>query len=131
MSDRRARQSLRRWWPRRSEWSPAAALIGACGAVARRLFRVRVEGGEHLPSAGAAIIAANHLSFFDHIALMLSVPRRLTFVGKAEYLDSWKTRVLLPALGMIPIDRQHPRRALGALDRAAGVLRRDELLAIY
>ena len=60
-------------------------------ALARRLFRLRVEGDHRLPARGPAIIAANHLSLFDHVALGLSVRRRLTFVGKAEYLESWKT----------------------------------------
>jgi len=126
---------MRRRWRRRSghrqlRWS-TAALIFIAGPLARRLFRVRVEGDQHLPGSGPAIIAANHLSFFDHIALVLSVRRRVTFVGKAEYLDSWKTRLVLPALGMIPVDRDNPRRALGALDQAASVLRADELFAIY
>ena len=128
MSDRRP--GWRRTGNRRRRW-PVAALVSVGGPVARRLFRLRVEGDEHLPAAGAAIIASNHLSFFDHIALKLSVGRRLTFLGKAEYLDSWKTRLLLPALGMIPVDRSRPRRALGALDQAAGVLRADEMIAIY
>ena len=101
------------------------------GPLCRRLFRLRVEGDEHLPAAGAAIIAANHLSFFDSVVLALAVPRRLSFVGKAEYLDSWKTRRLFPALGMIPVDREHPRRAYGALQAAAGVLEADELFAVY
>ena len=88
----------------RSGWLPRV-LFGVAGPVCRRLFRLRVEGGEHLPAVGAAIIAANHLSFFDSVVLALAVPRRLSFVGKAEYLDSWKTRRLFPALGMIPVDR--------------------------
>ena len=62
---------------------------------------------------------------------MLGVGRRLSFVGKVDYLDSWTTRFILPALGMIPIDRDNPRRALGALDKAADLLRADELFAIY
>ena len=101
------------------------------GPVCRRLFRLRVEGHEHLPPAGAAIIAANHVSFFDSVVLALAVPRPLSFVGKAEYLDSWTTRRLFPALGMIPVDREHPRRAYGALQAAAGVLEADELFAVY
>lgn len=132
MSDRGARPS--RWWRRsgsRPRRWPAAASIHVGGPVARRLFRVRVEGDEHLPAAGAAIIAANHLSFFDHIALLLAVRRRVTFLGKAEYVERWTTRLVLPALGMIPVDRDRPRRAVGALDRAATVLRADELIAIY
>ena len=103
----------------------------AVGPLCRRIFRLRVEGGEHVPAVGPAIIAANHLSFFDSIALAVSVPRRLSFVGKAEYLHSWTTRRLFPALGMIPIDRGSPRRAYGALQVAAGVLEADELFAVY
>jgi 1-acyl-sn-glycerol-3-phosphate acyltransferase len=101
------------------------------GPIGRVAFRVRVEGDEHLPSSGAAIIAANHLSFFDSVALSLAVPRPLSFVGKAEYLESWKTRRLFPALGMIPVDRGNARRAYGALRLAAGVLAANELFAVY
>ena len=32
---------------------------------------------------------------------MLSVPRRISFVGKAEYMNSWKTKHLFPMMGMI------------------------------
>jgi hypothetical protein len=27
---------------------------------------------------------------------MLTVPRRISFVGKAEYMDSWKTKHIFP-----------------------------------
>jgi 1-acyl-sn-glycerol-3-phosphate acyltransferase len=121
--DRRPPSWQRRW--------PRVVLVAVVGPIARRLFRLHVEGDQHLPASGPAIIAANHQSFFDHVALMLSVGRRLSFVGKIDYLDSWKTRHLLPALGMIPVDRGNPRRALAALEHAAEVLRADELFAIY
>ena len=90
-----------------------------------------MEGHDRVPVAGAAIIAANHLSFFDSVALALAVPRPLRFVGKAEYMDSWKTRRLFPALGMIPLDRHSPRQAYRALRVAADVLADDELFAVY
>jgi 1-acyl-sn-glycerol-3-phosphate acyltransferase len=106
-------------------------LFAIGGPVCRRAFRLRIEGDEHLPRTGAAIIAANHLSFFDSIVLALAVPRPLSFVGKAEYLDSWKTRRLFPALGMVPVDRANARRAYGALGVAAEVLDADELFAVY
>jgi 1-acyl-sn-glycerol-3-phosphate acyltransferase len=114
----------------RSDWL-RRVMFRVGGPVCRRLFRLRVEGDEYLPTAGAAIIAANHLSFFDSVVLALAVPRPLSFVGKAEYLESWKTRRLFPALGMIPIDRDSPRRAYGALRVAAEVLEADELFAVY
>ena len=99
--------------------------------VYRRLTPVAVVGSEHLPTTGPVILAANHISFYDTVVLMLSVPRPTYFVGKAEYLDSWTTRYLFPALGLIPIERQTGRRAMEALDTAAGVLRAGEVLAIY
>jgi 1-acyl-sn-glycerol-3-phosphate acyltransferase len=115
---------------RRSRWlRPVLYHVG--GPMCRRLFRLRVEGEEHLPAAGAAIIAANHLSFFDSVVLALAVPRPLRFVGKAEYLDHWPTRRLFPALGMIPVERRSPRQAYGALRAAAQVLEADELFAVY
>jgi 1-acyl-sn-glycerol-3-phosphate acyltransferase len=106
-------------------------LFGVLGPVGRRLFPLRVEGDEHLPADGAAIIAANHVSFFDSVVLSLAVRRPVSFVGKAEYLDSWKTRRLFPALGMIPVHRGSPRQAYGALQVAAEVLQADELFAVY
>jgi 1-acyl-sn-glycerol-3-phosphate acyltransferase len=59
------------------------------------------------------------------------LPRRITFVGKAEYLDDWKTRRLFPALGMIPIDRTGGDAADRALDTAARLLEEGELFGIY
>jgi 1-acyl-sn-glycerol-3-phosphate acyltransferase len=104
-------------------------------AVLRPVYRLftpmRVEGAEHLPAHGAVIVAANHLSFYDTIVLMLSVPRRTFFLGKAEYLDSWTTRRLFPALGLIPIERQAVRSAMAALDVAATVLADGHVLGIY
>ncbi len=82
--------------------------------------RVRTEGLDNVPIDGPVILAANHMSFFDSVVLTLSVPRRTS--GKAEYLDSWKTRFVFPALGMIPIRRSAGRQALAALDTAAAAL---------
>lgn len=97
----------------------------------KALYRVEVSGTEHVPLDGPAIIAANHISFFDTVALMFGLPRVTRFIGKAEYMDSWKTRHVFPALGMIPIERTAGRQAMAALDTAAAALRRGQLLAIY
>jgi 1-acyl-sn-glycerol-3-phosphate acyltransferase len=62
---------------------------------------------------------------------MLTVPRNISFVGKAEYMDSWKTRFLFPAMGMIPIDRAGGEKSTAALDAAEEVLGRGELFGIF
>ena len=77
------------------------------------------------------IIAANHVSFFDSVVLIMAMRRTLSFVGKVEYLDSWKTRRLLPSLGMIAVDRGDGRRAMVGLQIAAGILRAGKMFAIY
>jgi 1-acyl-sn-glycerol-3-phosphate acyltransferase len=104
-------------------------------AILRPLFRlgwrIHLRGAEHLPESGPAILCPNHTSVIDSFLLPSVLPRRITFVGKAEYLDDWKTRHLFPALGMIPIDRSGGDSSARALDAAAGVLSRGELFGIY
>jgi 1-acyl-sn-glycerol-3-phosphate acyltransferase len=95
------------------------------------LWRVDVEGLDRVPAGGGAIFAPNHLSVLDHFVLAAALPRRITFVGKAEYMDDWKTKYLFPALGMIPIDRSGGSAADAALNAAAGVLERGEFFGIY
>ena len=82
-------------------------------------------------STGPAILCPNHISFLDSAFLMLTVPRNISFVGKAEYMDSWKTKFLFPAMGMIPIDRAGGDKSTAALDAAEAVLRRGELFGIF
>jgi 1-acyl-sn-glycerol-3-phosphate acyltransferase len=101
------------------------------GPVFRAGWRTYVRGTDNLPPDGAAIICPNHTSVIDSFLLPSVLPRRITFVGKAEYLDDWKTRHLFPALGMIPIDRSGGDASKRALDTAAAVLERGELFGIY
>lgn len=101
------------------------------GPVARRLWTIDTHGFDRLPDTGPAILCPNHISFLDSAFLMLTVPRNISFVGKAEYMDSWKTKYIFPMLGMIPIDRTGGSKARAALDTAARVLERGELFGIY
>jgi 1-acyl-sn-glycerol-3-phosphate acyltransferase len=96
-----------------------------------RLWNIETEGFERLPDDGPAILCPNHISFIDSPFLMMMAPRNISFVGKAEYMDSWKTKYVFPALGMIPIDRSGGASAKGALEAAEEVLRRGELFGIF
>jgi 1-acyl-sn-glycerol-3-phosphate acyltransferase len=99
--------------------------------LANKIWTIRQEGFERLPVAGPAILCPNHISFLDSAFLMLSVQRNISFVGKAEYMDSWKTKFIFPAMGMIPIDRSGGSKSQGALDAARNVLQRGELFGIF
>ncbi|MFT3854809.1 MAG: lysophospholipid acyltransferase family protein [Ilumatobacteraceae bacterium] len=95
------------------------------------LWTIKREGFDRLPVDGPAILAPNHISFLDSAFLMFCVPRNISFVGKAEYMDSWKTKYIFPALGMIPIDRGGGKKSMVALEAAEEVLNRGELFGIF
>jgi 1-acyl-sn-glycerol-3-phosphate acyltransferase len=102
----------------------------------RFAWRIHTEGLENIPAEGPAILCPNHTSVLDSFLLPVALlpvsgRRRVMFVGKAEYLDSWKTRHVFPALGMIPIDRAGGQAAQRALDVAAEAIGRGELFGIY
>jgi len=99
--------------------------------VFRALWRIKTVGLEHVPSVGGAIFCPNHTSVIDSFFLPMVLPRRITFVGKAEYMDSWKTKHLFPAMGMIPIDRGGGDAAERALTTAARVVESGEFFGIY
>jgi 1-acyl-sn-glycerol-3-phosphate acyltransferase len=97
----------------------------------RASWRFDLQGVENIPERGGAILCPNHTSVLDSFFVPVLLPRRVTYVGKAEYMDSWKTRHIFPALGMIPIDREGGDAAERALSAAQRVLENGELFGIY
>lgn len=95
------------------------------------VYRIRVEGKEHLPQSGAVILAANHRSFLDSIFIPLLVRRKVTFVAKAEYFDDPKTAWFFRAVGQIPIRREGGNASEGALAAATDVLAAGGVFGIY
>ena len=95
------------------------------------LWRVRIEGREHVPVHGPAVLAANHQSFCDSFFLPLALRRRVTYVAKSEYFDNWKTAWFFRAAGQIPMRRDGGDASQRALDTAMGVLNDGHLLGIY
>ena len=106
------------------------------GPLLRLVFRPRIEGLEHVPDEGAAIIAGNHLSFSDHFLMPSILKRRITFLAKAEYftgpgLKGRLTAAFFRSVGQIPVDRSGRGAGQAAIEEGLKVLRRGELLGIY
>ena len=106
------------------------------GPWLRLIFRPQVEGREHVPATGPAIIASNHLSFSDSIFMPLMVKRRVTFVAKSEYftgkgLKGWLTKMFFIGTGTIPVDRSGGRAAQAAIETGLRVLREGNVFGIY
>ncbi|MEV1145904.1 lysophospholipid acyltransferase family protein [Micromonospora sp. NPDC049799] len=106
------------------------------GPLLRLIFRPQVEGLHHVPATGPVILASNHLSFSDSIFTPLIVPRKVTFVAKAEYftgkgIKGWLTKMFFVGTGTIPVDRSGGRAARAALDTQLTILRAGGVAGIY
>ncbi|MFE7130208.1 lysophospholipid acyltransferase family protein [Streptomyces sp. NPDC057638] len=106
------------------------------GPLLKLLFRPRIEGLEHIPEEGAAIIAGNHLSFSDHFLMPAILRRRITFLAKAEYftgpgVKGRLTAAFFRSAGQIPVDRSGKEAGRAAIREGLGVLAKGELLGIY
>jgi 1-acyl-sn-glycerol-3-phosphate acyltransferase len=106
------------------------------GPLLSLLGRPKVEGLEHVPSSGPAILASNHLAVMDSFYLPLVVRRRITFLAKSEYFTGtgfkvWFQRWFFTAVGQVPIDRTDADSARAALTTAQQVLSQGKLLGMY
>ncbi|WP_106247044.1 lysophospholipid acyltransferase family protein [Allonocardiopsis opalescens] len=100
------------------------------------LWKPRVSGREHVPAHGAAILAGNHLSLLDPLFAGVALPRRLTFVTKAEFFAGGNPAQravawFLRAIGQLSISRGAGRGASDALADSLAVLKDGELFGIY
>ena len=113
------------------------ALIKAVlGPIIRLMFRLRVEGAEHIPGDGPVILAGNHLTFIDSMILPLVCDRQVFFIGKDEYVTgkSFKGRLMawfFTGVGMIPVDRDGGRGGVAALMTGQRVLEEGKIFGIY
>jgi 1-acyl-sn-glycerol-3-phosphate acyltransferase len=106
------------------------------GPPLRTVFRPWVEGAENVPEEGPAILACNHLSYADWLFMPLTIPRRVTFVAKAEYfegrgLKGWLQRRFFSGAGQVPIDRSGGRASEGALRSGLKILRSGGFFGIF
>jgi 1-acyl-sn-glycerol-3-phosphate acyltransferase len=99
--------------------------------ILRVVYRVKVDGKEHVPTRGPVILAANHRSFLDSIFLPLVIRRRVTYVAKAEYFDDARTAWFFRSVGQIPIRREGGSASEGALAAATDVLESGGVFGIY
>lgn len=91
--------------------------------------RLRVEGREHLPPTGGAVIASNHQSHLDILTIAASTNRHVAFVAR-DTLANWRWLAFtMRGCGAILIQRSSSdRRALRAMVRH---LERGDVVVIF
>ncbi|MDA8446273.1 MFS transporter [Paracidovorax valerianellae] len=101
--------------------------------ASRFVYRFKIQGDDHLPTQGAAILVCNHVSFVDAVLLMAASPRPIYFVMDHRIFRvpvlGWLFR-LAKAIPIAP-QKDDPAVYAAAFERAAQVLREGDLLAIF
>ncbi|MDP2004444.1 MAG: MFS transporter [Rubrivivax sp.] len=101
--------------------------------LTRVVYRFQVRGDEHIPSAGAAILVCNHVSFVDAVLLMAASPRPIRFLMDHRIFATPVLGWLFKLGKAIPIapQKDDPAAYERAFTQARAVLDDGELLAIF
>jgi 1-acyl-sn-glycerol-3-phosphate acyltransferase len=107
------------------------AAMAACTPIVRWWGRLEVSGLEHLPADGPVLLAGNHDSYWDPVAVGIAgLPRRqIQALAKSSL---WKIPGLdrvLDGMGQIPINRGAGDAR--ALDRAISELRAGACIGVF
>ena len=98
-----------------------------------KLYVKEINGIENLPKKGAAIIAANHASYIDHLMIagyiISHLNRKAHFLAKKEHFDNFIKKAWHNYSGAIPVDREKGDNK--ALNLAAKALKEGEVIAIH
>jgi 1-acyl-sn-glycerol-3-phosphate acyltransferase len=101
--------------------------------ASRIVYRFRVSGDEHIPTEGAAILVANHVSFVDAVLLMAASPRPIRFIMDHQIFKVPVLGWMFKLAKAIPIAPQ--RVDAGTYERAFAEARRvldeGDLLCIF
>jgi cytidylate kinase len=108
-------------------------VYNTCRVVATLVFapllKLHVEGLEHVPAQGAAMIASNHASWFDIPLLSFPIQRVTHYMAKIELFTYFGVGWLVRNLGAFPVRRGEGDRE--SLKNALRLLKSGELVNIY
>ena len=101
--------------------------------ASRLVYRFKVQGDEHIPTQGAALLVCNHVSFVDAVLLMAASPRPIRFLMDHRIFKVPLLGWLFKLAKAIPIapQKEDAQAYEAAFEAAVAVLRDDELLAIF
>ncbi|MGZ4677630.1 MAG: lysophospholipid acyltransferase family protein [Acidimicrobiia bacterium] len=98
--------------------------------VSKVLFRIRIDGTEHVPTSGAFIVAPSHRSYLDTPFVSFITRRKIRFMAKEELFENSFGRRLFTTLGGIPVTRGSAS-ARSAMKEVRAALEAGEPAAIF
>ena len=99
----------------------------------RTVYRVRVQGLEHVPEKGPALLVCNHVSYIDALVVGAFLPRIPRFVVDHLVYNAPIVNWFMRVGRAIPIaqSREDPALKSAAFDAAAQALRDGDLVMIF
>jgi fatty-acyl-CoA synthase len=104
-------------------WCRLVLWLGGCP--------LRVEGLENLPLRGPAVLAANHGSYIDAVALSAALPDDVRFVAKRELVTTPLIATVIRKVGHLTVERAHLSRSVADAGRVTSVLRTGASLLFF
>ena len=101
--------------------------------ASRIVYRFKVQGDEHIPTHGAAVLVCNHVSYVDAVLLMAASPRPIRFLMDHRIFKVPLLGWLFKLAKAIPIapQKEDVQAYEAAFEAAVAVLREGDLLAIF
>jgi 1-acyl-sn-glycerol-3-phosphate acyltransferase len=106
------------------------AAFSAIFAMTRALGFARLETNFHAQVRGPALLACNHISLFDVLAVIARVPGTFTFV-KSSFVRIPLLRYIILSSGFIPVDPASPSQSAEAYARALSRLREGAVFVVF
>lgn len=97
------------------------------------MYRVSVEGRQHIPETGAALIIANHVSYVDSLILMGTSTRPVRFVMDKSISEMPVLKYVFRHAGVIPIcsPRKCTETYKQAFEQIEQALHNEEVVCIF
>ena len=110
-------------------------LLDSATAVAMKLLRIRVHvsGMEKIPKNEKVLFVCNHRSNFDPLITWNALrPWKIAFVSKPENFKVPFFGRIIRKCCFLPINRENPRKAIVTINKAAKLLKKQEVsVGIY
>jgi 1-acyl-sn-glycerol-3-phosphate acyltransferase len=107
-------------------------VIGAAKTMFRVLdMKIDIEGAEHIPTSGGAVLASNHVSYLDFIFCGLGAnpaKRLVRFMAKKSVFDHKVSGPLMRGMRHIPVDRD---AGTAAFREATTALKNGEMVGVF
>ncbi len=97
------------------------------------IYRLRIEGAQHIPEQGPALLVANHVSYVDALIITAASRRPVRFVMDHQIFRTPVLSFLFRTARAIPIAsaRENPALMEAAFDEIGRALDNGELVAIF